>query len=120
MKISAAEESEILEGEARSFRFVRKGRYVGGFIIRYQGSLFVYENKCRHIPISLDYDDSRYFDEEKRYLICQTHGATYEPDSGECVAGPCKGSALFSIPFEIREGRIYVESEFVPESGDSS
>jgi nitrite reductase/ring-hydroxylating ferredoxin subunit len=116
MKIFVAEESEIAEGEAASFRFVRKGRYVGGFIVRYRGALFSYENRCRHIPISLDYDDSRYFDEEKRYLICQTHGATYEPDSGECVAGPCRGSALFSIPIEIREGRIYVESEFVPES----
>jgi nitrite reductase/ring-hydroxylating ferredoxin subunit len=64
MKILVAEESEILEGEAHSFRFVRKGRYVGGFIIRYRGALFAYENKCRHIPISLDYDDARFFDEE--------------------------------------------------------
>jgi nitrite reductase/ring-hydroxylating ferredoxin subunit len=29
-----------------------------------------------------------FFDDSRRYLICATHGAMYEPRSGHCVAGP--------------------------------
>ena len=119
MKIKIAVESELNEGDARSFRIIREGGYVGCFLIRFQGVLRAYENRSRHLPISLDYDDARFFDKTGSHLICQTHGALYEPETGACVEGPCQGASLFPIALECRDGSVYVESEGRPESLES-
>ncbi len=118
MKIKVSKVGGLAEGSAKTFRVVRQGRYASAFVIRYQGELYVYENKCRHIPISLDYGDAQFFDGQGRYLICQTHGAQYEPDSGLCIGGPCQGASLFPIPFEVDGDDLLVESEAVPEPLD--
>ena len=111
MKLRVAKASDVKEGEPHSFRLVREGRFVNCFLIRFKGELLAYENKCRHIPISLDYDDARFLDKEGRYIVCQTHGAMYEPSTGECVEGPCSGETLFSVPLEITASGIFVESD---------
>ena len=111
MKLKIANPEDLEEGQARSFRLVMGGRYVGCFLVRFQGKLLAYRNKCRHLPISLDYDDARFFDSEKRYLVCQTHGALYQPDTGLCVEGPCRGESLFPVSLEIDELGVYVHSE---------
>ena len=111
MKLKIAIPDDLEEGQARCFRIVMKGRYVSCFLIRFRGQLLAYQNKCRHLPISLDYDDARFFDSERRYLVCQTHGALYEPSSGLCVDGPCGGESLYPVPLEIDETGVFVESE---------
>ncbi len=111
MKLKIADPGDLEDGQAKSFRIVLKGRYVNGFLIRFQGTLFAYQNKCRHLPISLDYDDARFFDSEKRYLVCQTHGALYEPEGGLCIDGPCRGESLYAIALETNESGVYVETE---------
>ena len=102
---------ELAEGESRQFRIVREGRYVHGFVLCHDGDLFAYENKCRHLPITLDYADGRFLDEDSQLIVCQTHGAAYRPSTGECVQGPCLGASLFPIPFSVAEGMIWVECE---------
>ena len=41
--------------------------------------------------------------------MCQTHNAYYEPDSGECVAGPQSacGKFLYRVPLEVIDDVIY-------------
>ena len=31
-------------------------------------------------------------------LTCKAHGATFRPDDGLCVSGPCKGAKLTALP----------------------
>jgi nitrite reductase/ring-hydroxylating ferredoxin subunit len=57
--------------------------------------------------LSLDWVDNHFFTEDKRYLICANHGATYEPATGECVWGPCTGAFLQSVPLAIRDKTIF-------------
>jgi nitrite reductase/ring-hydroxylating ferredoxin subunit len=38
--------------------------------------------------------------------MCATHGATYAPDTGLCVGGPCRG-ALAKLRIEEREGAVF-------------
>ena len=57
--------------------------------------------------MSLDWVENQFFTEESDFLLCPTHGALYTPDSGECVAGPPCGKALFRVPLEERDGTIY-------------
>ena len=83
-----------------------------GFLVNYGGRLFAYVNRCRHLSISLDWVDNRFFTEDNRYLICANHGAVYEPATGECVWGPCFGAFLRSVPLEVSDGKIIA---FCPE-----
>jgi nitrite reductase/ring-hydroxylating ferredoxin subunit len=57
--------------------------------------------------MTLDWVENRFFDEERRYILCSTHGALFEPDSGECAAGPPFGKRLIRVPLELRGGEIY-------------
>jgi nitrite reductase/ring-hydroxylating ferredoxin subunit len=106
--VKIADETEIAEGSSIKFRFVREGKYVDGFIARFKGELVAFENKCRHIPLSLDYGDNQFFARDGKHFLCQTHGALYDPLSGLCVRGPCEGESLKPIQFEIRDGAVWL------------
>ena len=75
-------------------------------------AVYAYLNRCAHIPVELDWMEGEFFDKAGLYLICATHGATYEPDTGHCVMGPCKGQHLAAVAVEERDGQVYLaESE---------
>ena len=71
------------------------------FVIRYQGKVYSYLNTCPHLKIELDWISGRFFASDSRYLICSSHGALFEPNTGLCVAGPCFGKTL--TPVEVIE-----------------
>src|ERR1700758_4720389 len=79
------------------------------FVINYAGEFHAYVNRCRHVPMAMDWVDNQFFAEEGRYLMCQTHNAYYEPASGECIAGPptACGKYLYRVLTEIDDGIIY-------------
>ena len=83
------------------------------FLINFAGKYYAYVNRCRHVPMAMDWVDNQFFAEEGRYLMCQTHNAYYEPATGECIAGPptACGKFLYRIPLEIKDGVIYAHSE---------
>ena len=70
------------------------------FLINFAGKHHAYVNRCRHVPMAMDWIDNQFFAEEGRYLMCQTHNAYYEPASGECIAGPPSacGKFLYRVP----------------------
>lgn len=76
-------------------------------LVNFDGKLYAYLNRCRHIAIALDWMDNEFFTTDKRYLICANHGALYEPKTGECVWGPCAGESLRRVPLEIEGEKIF-------------
>ncbi len=88
------------------FTFREDGIQRQGFLVYYQGEVVGYENVCRHIAITLDYGDGEFFDGEGTHLVCQTHGATYEPLSGLCIAGPCVGASLRKLELVLADGVV--------------
>jgi nitrite reductase/ring-hydroxylating ferredoxin subunit len=52
--------------------------------------------------------EGEFFDKAGLYLICATHGATYEPDTGHCIMGPCKGQRLVALQVEERDNQVYL------------
>jgi nitrite reductase/ring-hydroxylating ferredoxin subunit len=107
---------ELSHGMTKKFLLECEGRTVEGVLLNYDGRLFAYLNRCRHIPLSMDWVDNHFFTEDKRYLICANHGATYEPTTGECVWGPCYGAFLQGVPLEISGGQVVA---FCPKESDS-
>lgn len=101
--------AEMRAGESRKFILPIGGAEEECFAINYRGRFHAYVNRCRHVPIAMDWVDNQFFAEHGRYLMCQTHNAYYEPDTGECIAGPQSacGKFLLRVPLEIRDGAIY-------------
>jgi nitrite reductase/ring-hydroxylating ferredoxin subunit len=106
-KIKIARARDVIEGKAVKFTFDRNGKPTEGFLARFQGKLVAYENRCRHLPLSLDFHDGRFFSQDGQHFICQNHNATYEPLTGLCTQGPCEGQSLNPLPLEESEGDIW-------------
>lgn len=70
----------------------------GGFIVRKDGRLYGYLNRCPHVGAPLNLMPDRFWDAEGRFLNCTMHGALFRPDDGLCVAGPCAGKSLRRLP----------------------
>ena len=84
-------------GLAVPFDVEYQGQTCFAFAIRFEGDAHAYLNRCSHVAMEMDYQPNRFFDESGQYLMCATHGAMYEPATGHCVGGPCRGG-LVKIP----------------------
>lgn len=98
---------EVQHGQSKKFTLRRGGRDVPALLVNFEGQHFAYINRCPHTGITLDWVDNKFFSSDERYLMCATHGAVFEPPTGECIWGPCLGLSLQSVPIEIYEGRVY-------------
>ena len=109
--------SALLDGGAGvRFDTVRQGRSQPAFAIRFRGQVHAYVNACRHQQSELDWRPGEFFDQAKLYLVCATHGALYAPDSGVCIAGPCRGARLLALPVQECDGHITCHQDERPES----
>ena len=109
MEIKVPGAALLVNGETKVFSFPTAYGDMQGFVIRHEGKLRAYENKCRHWPIPLDYGDADFYFASIDRIVCKTHGAMYDPATGECDAGPCAGQYLTSFPLELRGSDAVVE-----------
>ncbi len=93
-------------GMAVGFDVSFQGQTCRAFAIRYGGQVHAYLNRCSHVPMEMDYQPDRFFDSTGHWLICATHGAIYQPDTGRCSGGPCRGG-LVKIALEERDGVVH-------------
>lgn len=112
--IRVCEGSELVEG-ADGVRFQLAsvgpdGRPLQAFVVRYDGAPRGWLNRCAHVPVELDWLPGRFFDDSGLLLVCATHGAVYEPDSGRCAGGPCRGASLLAVPVVERDGIIWADA----------
>ena len=63
-------------------------------------------NRCAHVPVELDGIPGRFLDDTGRVIVCATHGAVYDPASGRCLRGPCRGKSLHPVACRERDGWI--------------
>ncbi|PYO28195.1 MAG: hypothetical protein DMD86_16745 [Candidatus Rokuibacteriota bacterium] len=87
-------------GQTATFQLGRDGRAVAGFVVNHDGRHYAYVNRCPHAGTPLDWWPNEFFTEDGRRLICATHGAVFEPDTGLCVEGPCPGARLERLRIE--------------------
>lgn len=80
-----AEVEATVDGSAESLIVLRRGGHVRAWL-----------NICPHAGRRLDWAPGRFL-LSKGQLVCAAHGATFEPDAGLCVAGPCRGQSLRAV-----------------------
>ena len=100
---------EIAPGKTKKFLLDCAGTEVEGFVLNAGGETHAWVNRCRHVPMSLDWVENQFFTAEGDFIQCATHGALYRPETGECVAGPPCGKSLHRIPLKIDAGTIYAD-----------
>lgn len=93
-------------GDAVPFDVAYLGETCRAFAIRYNGQAHAYLNRCTHVPMELDYQPNRIFDDSGEWLLCSTHGAVYRPDTGQCGGGPCRGG-LVKITLSESSGVVH-------------
>lgn len=96
-----AQVGEIQPGTTKKFTRIVNDRETECFVVNYNGRLFAYVNSCRHVPMTMDWVENQFLNEDGRYILCATHGAAYEPETGECIFGPPCGQLLARVPLEI-------------------
>ena len=101
--------SGALEDSGKAVRFEIEyfGEPAPAFVLRFEGRVYGYLNRCGHMPMELDWREGEVFDSGGRDLICSTHGATYAAASGKCLGGPCSGTPLVALRVEERDGKVY-------------
>lgn len=76
------------------------------FVLRFEGRVVGYLNRCAHVPVEMDWQPGEFFDSEREFLICSIHGASYEPQSGRCIGGPCGRGRLTPIAVVEQGGEV--------------
>lgn len=91
-KIALCQSTDLVDsGVAVPFDVVYGGQTCRAFAVRFQGRVHAYVNRCTHVAMEMDYRPDHFFDMTGQWLICATHGALYQPDTGACRGGPCRG-----------------------------
>ncbi len=106
--ITVCASAEIAEGgKGKRFPVLLHGGDATGFVVRYDGVVYGYLNRCAHVPIELDWEEGSFFESSGLYLMCATHGAVYAPATGKCEGGPCTGARLRKIAVFEKDGEIF-------------
>lgn len=95
-------------GDGVRFEVSEGVRVSPAFAVRYGGQVYAYLNRCAHVPVELDWMEGKFFDLSATMLICAVHGAHYDPRTGRCLMGPCKGARLRALAIEEVDGQVYL------------
>jgi nitrite reductase/ring-hydroxylating ferredoxin subunit len=102
--------SEIQEPGAREFKVGEGDWPFRGFVVRWEGQVYAYANSCAHLGHPLNIDPEQFFSIDKALLLCASHGALFEPDTGLCVGGPCAGASLQTLECRVADEIIFVSA----------
>ncbi len=100
--------AEIDDPGCREFRIGDGDWPFRGFVVRQGEQVFAYQNFCMHVGHPLNWMPDGFLTRDRSAIMCSSHGALYEIDTGLCVGGPCLGKELRKVDVAIRDGVVYV------------
>ena len=106
-RLICSAEAVIERGRGVRFEVEYFGESAPAFIVRKDGQVHGYVNRCAHVAMELDWQEGVFFDSAGRDLLCSTHGAVYDASSGRCLGGPCNGKSLIKLRIAERNGNVY-------------
>jgi nitrite reductase/ring-hydroxylating ferredoxin subunit len=94
-----AEIEALIDGDAESLIVHRNGANVRAWL-----------NVCPHAGRRLDWAPGKFLKSKEGHLVCAAHGASFELEQGDCIAGPCRGDSLRSVAVEVRDGEVVLSA----------
>ena len=88
----------VLDGDAESLILHRDAA----------GVVRAWLNVCPHAGRRLDWAPGEFLRTKEGLLVCAAHGASFELQHGECVAGPCRGEALRGVAVDVRDDAVFL------------
>lgn len=86
-----------IDGDSESVILFREGASVRGWL-----------NVCPHAGRRLDWAPGKFLKSREGHLVCAAHGASFELQRGDCVAGPCRGDSLRAVAVNVVDGKVNV------------
>lgn len=108
LEIAIGRVDELGDPDCREFSIGEGDWPFRGFVVRKGDSVYAYQNFCVHVGHPLNWSPNRFLTKDGNAIICASHGATYEIESGYCYAGPGSGRSLRKVDVDVRDGVIYV------------
>ena len=96
--------ADIPEGGSKGFTL--EGRKL--FCVKQQGKIYLYQNSCPHLGISLEWVEDQFLDSSGSMIQCANHGALFVIKTGKCVAGPCSGRGLIPVDYSTDAGGLFI------------
>ena len=93
--------ADIPDGGSKGFE-IGEGPEAFVFFVAGTGErIYAYENSCPHTGGPLDWTPDRFIDQESGHILCATHGALFQLETGQCLAGPCAGDWLRALRVSV-------------------
>lgn len=101
--------NELSEGRSKGFSLGDTPEGIDNvFAVMKGGEVYAYKNSCPHQGINLDWQPDQFLDPDGALIQCASHGALFEIETGQCIAGPCAGEALVPVLIEHSPEGLYV------------
>ncbi|MBT8080533.1 MAG: Rieske 2Fe-2S domain-containing protein [Gammaproteobacteria bacterium] len=107
LEVAVGSIDELEDPGCREFSIGEGDWPLRGFVVRQGNAVFAYQNNCMHVGHPLNYKPDSFLTKDGSQIICASHGAVYDIESGQCTAGPCRGKSLRKVEIEIRDRVIY-------------
>lgn len=109
--VQIADAAGLADGATRGFVLGEGEWPVRGFLVRSGDAIHAYVNRCPHAGRQLNYMPDRFLSRDGTLIQCVAHGALFEKETGECVAGPCVGDRLRRIPVRVAGAAVLLEED---------
>jgi nitrite reductase/ring-hydroxylating ferredoxin subunit len=103
--------SDLPDPGSRAFSIGSGDWPLRGFVVRQGDEVFAYVNRCPHAGHPLNWQPDEFLTQERTFIMCRSHGAMFEMNTGECVAGPCTGQALRKLSVHIEDEQVILDAD---------
>lgn len=108
VEIAVGPLAELGDPGCREFKIGEGDWPLHGFVVRNGDEVRAYENICMHVGHPLNWLPDEFLSKDRDAIVCASHGALYEIETGICFAGPCIGKTLRPVDIAVRDGIVYV------------
>lgn len=98
-------QDEVSEGQAIECPDPRDPDGASLIVLRSGGRVHAFLNICPHAGRPLNWAPGRFL-YSLGQLVCAAHGASFRPEDGYCIGGPCRGESLKAVDIREVDGAI--------------
>ena len=102
---------DLGESDARGFSVGGGDWPLRGFVVRIRDQVRGFINSCPHARHPLNFKPHQFLTMDGTLILCSSHGALFEKLTGYCVAGPCAGQSLRTVPLEVTDGYVMLADD---------
>jgi len=102
--------ADLADPGAAGFTVEQNGQTLSVVVVRRRKKVFGWVNSCPHLWVPLNLEPNQFLNLSGDFILCSMHGALFDPASGACVLGPCRGQGLKPFPVTVRDGMVLAGS----------